>query len=320
MKPFHLLLLLYAVPAGASALRPATALQGPTVMLRDLFDDSGANANRVLGPGPAPGGRIVVEARQLEAIARQFGVDWRPVSSGDRAVLEWPGRPVRREDAMAAIRAALIAAGASPDCEIALPGFNPPIVPAGASPRPVVTQMDYDPALGRFTATLSVLGEGMAPIDSRVGGQVEDTIEVPVAVARLTAGSVAGPADLRMARVHVSAVHVEVARDLERVIGMQLKRQTQAGAPIPVADLTRPIQVGRGDSVRLRLETGGLTLNGQGVALDSGAAGDRIKVRNISSQAVIEAEVLSAGAVRVIPGSSPISAQARLGLSTARGG
>ena len=320
MKPFHLLLLLYAVPAGASALRPATALQGPTVMLRDLFDDSGANANRVLGPGPAPGGRIVVEARQLEAIARQFGVDWRPVSSGDRAVLEWPGRPVRRENAMAAIRAALIAAGASPDCEIALPGFNPPIVPAGASPRPVVTQMDYDPALGRFTATLSVLGEGMAPIDSRVGGQVEDTIEVPVAVARLTAGSVAGPADLRMARVHVSAVHVEVARDLERVIGMQLKRQTQAGAPIPVADLTRPIQVGRGDSVRLRLETGGLTLNGQGVALDSGAAGDRIKVRNISSQAVIEAEVLSAGAVRVIPGSSPISAQARLGLSTARGG
>lgn len=320
MKPFHLLLLLYAVPAGASALRPATALQGPTVMLRDLFDDSGANANRVLGPGPAPGGRIVVEARQLEAIARQFGVDWRPVSSGDRAVLEWPGRPVRREDAMAAIRAALIAAGASPDCEIALPGFNPPIVPAGASPRPVVTQMDYDPALGRFTATLSVLGEGMAPIDSRVGGQVEDTIEVPVAVARLTAGSVAGPADLRMARVHVSAVHVEVARDLERVIGMQLKRQTQAGAPIPVADLTRPIQVGRGDSVRLRLETGGLTLNGQGVALDSGAAGDRIKVRNISSQAVIEAEVLGAGAVRVIPGSSPISAQARLGLSTARGG
>ena len=76
--------------AGATAqsatLRTVTTLHAPTVRLSDLFEDAGANADRVLGPGPGAGGRIVVEAAQLGAIARQFGVDWRPTSSADRAV------------------------------------------------------------------------------------------------------------------------------------------------------------------------------------------------------------------------------------------
>ena len=55
----------------------------------------GPKPTRVLGPGPAPGGRIVVEAAQLAAIARQFGVDWRPASPADRAVLDRPGRMLR---------------------------------------------------------------------------------------------------------------------------------------------------------------------------------------------------------------------------------
>ena len=53
------------------------------------------------------------------------------------------------------------------------------------------------------------------------------------------------------------------------------------------------------------------------VALEAGALGERIRVRNVSSQAVIEAEVLGPGAVRVMPDTAPITAQARNG---ARGG
>ena len=56
------------------------------------------------GAGPGAGGRIVVEAAQLGAIARQFGVDWRPASSADRAVLDRPGRPLRREDVLDAVQ------------------------------------------------------------------------------------------------------------------------------------------------------------------------------------------------------------------------
>src|ERR1700723_1488536 len=112
----------------AASLRSMTTLHGPTVYLRDLFDDVGVGADRVLGPGPEPGGRIIVEAPQLNAIARQFGVAWRSVSRADRAVLEWPGRPLKREDAIEAVRVAIAAGGASDDIDIDLPGFNQPIL------------------------------------------------------------------------------------------------------------------------------------------------------------------------------------------------
>jgi flagella basal body P-ring formation protein FlgA len=278
-----------------------------------LFDDAGENADRLLGPGPVPGGRIVVEARQLKAIARQYDVDWRPVSNADRAMLEWPGRPLKREDALAAIRAALLARGAAPDCDVAIPGFTPPVVPLSGVSAPIVTQLDYDRDQGRFTAILSVTGDGMQAISLRVSGEVADVIELPVAVTRLSAGTIAGADDVRMTRVHVAAVHTEVARDPAAVIGMQLKRQVQAGVPIPVSELMEPTRVSRGDPVRLQLQVGGLTVTGQGLALESGASGERIRVRNITSQAVLEAEVVAPGVVRVVPGTSPITSPARGG-------
>src|SRR5258708_28381445 len=143
MKPFFLLLGFCLVgSAQASSLNTVITLQGPRVYLRDLFDGAGVNAARVLGPGPGPGGRIVVEARQLKAIASQYDVDWRPVSSADRAVLEWPGRPLRREDALAAVRAALVARGAGPASHGGLPGLNPPHVPFSGTPAPLCTQPD----------------------------------------------------------------------------------------------------------------------------------------------------------------------------------
>ena len=76
MRPLTLAAVVLCLGTGAEAatLRTATSLAAPVVRLSDLFDDAGTNADRVLGPGPGPGGRIVVESAQLGAIARQAGV------------------------------------------------------------------------------------------------------------------------------------------------------------------------------------------------------------------------------------------------------
>ncbi|OJW22304.1 MAG: flagella basal body P-ring formation protein FlgA [Rhodospirillales bacterium 69-11] len=298
---FLLPLLLAAAGADAATLRPATTLHGPLVLLRDLFDDAGPNAGRVLGPGPAPGGRIVVEAPQLAAIARQFGVAWRPVSKGDRAVLEWPGRPLPRQEVVAAVRLALVASGAAEDCLIELPGFNPPLVPLEAAPRADVTQLDYESGTGRFTAVLSVLAPGMEPVNTRVSGRVEDTIELPVTTTRLNAGTVLRPEDVHLARIPATLARGEVVHDVADAVGMQIKRSVAAGQPLTTADLARPVTVVRGATVQMRLQSPGLELTGQGVAMEAGATGERIRVLNPTSRAVLEAEVLGPNLVRIAP-------------------
>ena len=301
----------FASGAQAASLRTATMLHAPVVRLSDLFDDAGANANRVLGTAPGPGGSIVVEAPQLAAIARQFGVDWQPASSADRAVLERAGRLLPRADALKATKAALIAAGASSDCEVELPGFTPPMIPVEAKPQALATELNYDAGSGRFSAVLSVTGDGMEPINLRVAGQVNDTTDLPVAVSRLNAGTVVRTDDVRMAHVPVAMLHGEVLHEVTEAIGMQLRHPIVAGQPFFVSDVMRPRLVERGANVQMQLQSPGISLLAQGVAMDSGATGERIRVLNPSSRAIVEAEVIGPGQVLVTPDSVPISLAAR---------
>jgi flagella basal body P-ring formation protein FlgA len=238
-------------------------------------------------------------------------VDWRPASSADRAVLERPGRLLPREEVLNVVRAALVAAGASPDCAVELPGFSPPLVPLEARPQPLAGELDYDAASGRFTAMLAVTGPGMEPMNLRIAGQADDTIELPVAVSRLPAGTVVRPDDVRMARVHVAMVHNEMVHSIADAVGQQLRHPVIAGQPLAVANLARPALVQRGSNVEMQLLSPGISLLAQGVAMDSGATGERIRVLNPSSRAVVEAEVIGPGRVRVTPEGMPISMAAR---------
>jgi flagella basal body P-ring formation protein FlgA len=310
--PLALMAFCLGVTCGeAATLRPNTTLRVSTVRLSDLFDGIESKADRVLGPGPGPGGRIVVEAAQLGAIARLFGVDWRPASPADRAVLERLGRPLRRDDVMDAIRSALLATGASPDCDIDVAGFTPPLVPVDAVPRPVVSDLDYDAAVGRFSALLSVTGEGMEPLHLRIDGRVDDTVEVPVAATRLLAGGILRPDDVRMARVRTTTIRGDVLRNLNDAVGMQAKRQIGAGQPLFTNALTRPSMVVKGATVLMVLDSPGIALTAQGQAIESGAIGERIRVLNPTSRATVEAEVIGPDRVRVAPSAAAMMVSAR---------
>ena len=79
-----------------------------------------------------------------------------------------------------------------------------------------------------------------------------------------------------------------------------------AERPIRLADLARPPAVEKGASVQMLLTGGGMALAVQGQALDAGAVGERIRVLNPSSRAVVEATVIGPGQVRVSPDSMPL--------------
>jgi flagellar basal body P-ring formation protein FlgA len=291
--------------AQAASLRNMTTLHGPSVYLKDLFDDAGENANRVLGPGPDPGGRIIVEAAQLNAIARQYDVAWRSMSRGDRSVLEWPGRPLRKEEATDAVRIAIAAGNASDDTDIDLSGFIPPVIPLEVTPVSTVSQLDYDTSTGRFAAVLTVTGEGMNPIDSRIGGRVVEMTEAPVALTRLLPQTVLRSGDVRIARVRTALLQNDFARSVDQIVGMQLRRPVAAGQPLRLADLTRPPLVQRGATVQIELLSSGLSVTGQAVALDAGVDGDRIRVQNMTSHAYLFAQVVGPGQVRITPDAPP---------------
>lgn len=309
MRRLALMLALFAVavqPAAAASLRGMTILHGPVVFLHDLFDDAGPNADRILGPGPAPGDRIVVEAPQLNAIARQYDVPWRSVSSADRAVLEWPGRPLKQEEATDAVRGAITAAGASDDVDIEIPGFSPPMVPADGKVSVAVSQLDYDSATGRFTAALTVTGATMNPVSTRISGMAEPMVSAVVAATRLLPDTILRADDVRTTRMRASRVPDQPVVSPDQVAGMQLRRPIAAGQPLRLADLRRPPLVQRGSIVQMTISEGGLQVSAQGTAIDAGARGDRIRVQNVNSRVFLYADVVGPDEVQVVTGTAAL--------------
>ena len=312
MRTLVLLWLLLPITAHAAILRPIAELRGPVIRLSDLFDDLGTAPDRPLGTAPSPGGRLVVEAPQLAAIARQFAVAWKPASSADRIVLERPGRPLARDPALQAVRAALTAIGVGDDCEITLDGFASPLVPVDSDPVPLVSRLVHDKDSGKFTATLSVAADGMEPAQVRITGRADLMLLLPVTTGRLNAGTVLQARDLRPGRVRASLVHGDVAEQPAEALGKELRHSVQAGQPLKRADLAPPALVLKGHSIQMTLQTAGLTLIGQGQALESAGLGEHVKVLNPMSQAVLDAEVVGAGQVRVSPDTIPVVAGSRL--------
>ena len=287
-------------------LRPMTTLHGPLVRLGDLFANAGRAAAQVLGPGPAPGGRIVVAARQLAYIAGRYDLDWHPASPADRAVLAWPGQPLARAAALPPLIAALRAAGAGAEARIVLDRFDPPLVPVTPALTPVVSALAYDPGSGRFSAVLLLSGTGLDPIAVPVAGRVEATVLVPVAAATLAAGTVLGADDIRMVRLRRSQVPPGAVLAASGAIGLQVRHVAPAGTPLLRDDLRPPVLVRKGAVVLIRVESPGIALTASGQALDPGGAGDRIRVLNPVSHAVLEAQVTAAGQVQVLPGAPPL--------------
>ena len=291
-----------ALPSAAATLKPLSTLSGDTIRLSDLWD--GVVDDKALAPAPAPGGRITVPAPQLAAIARDYGVDWRPNSGGDRVILERPGRAITRDDVRPAVVAALPAAGIAADAELELGAIAADPVPADAKLDISVGQLDVDPTSGRFSSIVTVAAAGTRDIQFRLTGHVQEMTDVPVLRRRLHPGEVIGAADLTWGKVRATLARGDIVRTPAQAVGLAAKRSIQPDQPIINAELGRAMVVQKGETILMTLETSGLSITARSIATEPGGIGDRIRVLNELARTTVEAELTGPGRARVVPGTA----------------
>jgi flagella basal body P-ring formation protein FlgA len=291
-------------PTEAATLRNATTLHHAEVRVADLFDDAGPVGERMLGTGPAPGGRIVVEAAQAAAIARQFGVAWRPSAGGERVVIDRPGRAISREEILATLRAGLRQAGAAGDVEIELHAFAAPMIPPEMHAALSVEQLDISPSAGHFTADLAIEVAGEPRQTLHLAGQLQQMTDAVIAKHKLPAGMALSAADVVLRRMPISPRNSDAAHTLAQVVGQALAHAVNADQPIALVELGQPVLVKKGALVQMQLQAPGLTLAASGEATDAGGMGDRIGVLNPISGAIVEAQIIGPDQVRVAQGSA----------------
>jgi flagella basal body P-ring formation protein FlgA len=119
---------------------------------------------------------------------------------------------------------------------------------------------------------------------------------IAVAANDVPAGKVLADEDVLLERHDISAIADPVSNPAE-VVGMSGKRALRSGEVLRMALLGSPTLVKRGEAVRIVATNEQIEVSMAGEALDAGARGAMVRVRNASGT-IIRARVTGAGTVQ----------------------
>ncbi len=282
------------------ALRSTVIVQGPVVRLGDLFDGLEEKAGLPVARAPAVGAQVQLEARWLSAVARRYGVPWRPTTVLDRAVVERAGQVIDSNRIEAEILAGLRRRGQEGDLAIQLD--NPSLslrLPIELDATLRLTGLSFDPAGRRFVAHIVAPDNDRPVARSTVSGRVYRMTEVPTLVQQVAPGSIVRSSDVAWIKFRADRLGRGVILDPSDLIGMSPRRPIRVGDPIRQRDLREPVMVAKNSLVTIVLQSDRMMLTAQGRAMEDGAQGRAIRVMNTKSNTIITAVVQSAGMVAV---------------------
>ena len=119
-----------------------------------------------------------------------------------------------------------------------------------------------------------------------------------VAARPLDRGTILAPGDMVLQTVRVLRSQA-IASGPEETVGRELQKSLSAGDPIPLNILSVPPILKRGDPVLIVFRRKGFLIEVRGEALDGGAAGDLVRVRNLQSRTVLRGVIIGPGRVEV---------------------
>ena len=169
---------------------------------------------------------------------------------------------------------------------------NARVIPPCAKPVVIEAQDSRSLQRMRFVASCPVPGGWRYEMLARASV----TAKVVVTAAPVTANTPLQASDLALARRDVTLIS-DSAASIAAVVGQSSRRSLRAGEVVREGQLASPVLIKRGSAVNIVAQREHVHVSMAGEAMDAGAAGEVIRVRNASSGTIIRARVLETGVV-----------------------
>ncbi|WP_462380866.1 flagellar basal body P-ring formation chaperone FlgA [Pseudomonas sp. Marseille-QA0892] len=132
-----------------------------------------------------------------------------------------------------------------------------------------------------------------------VAVMVQPTVMLPAvhAAGIIERGQTLGPEHLVLEPINIGKAHRGYYHQPEELIGRAAKRRIRANQLLTPALLTEAPAVRRGQPVKIIASNEGIEASANGEALADGQPGDVIRVRNLASRKMIDAQVVEPGVV-----------------------
>ncbi|MBD3665508.1 flagellar basal body P-ring formation chaperone FlgA [Sulfitobacter aestuariivivens] len=119
--------------------------------------------------------------------------------------------------------------------------------------------------------------------------------ETIVAARTIRAHAIILPTDVTLSTAQMANGFGQAAD----VVGQEARVVLYAGRPILIDDIGPPAIVTRNQLVRVVFQGAGLSIATEARALERGAAGDRIRIMNLSSRATLFGQIQDDGTIKV---------------------
>jgi flagellar basal body P-ring formation protein FlgA len=123
---------------------------------------------------------------------------------------------------------------------------------------------------------------------------------IPIAKKDIGRGDIISREQIGTTLVNVSNIRQAFVSDSAAVIGQEAKRNIGQGEPFKTSSLDSPTAIKRGEMVTLESLAGSITVNSAGTALADGRVGQKIRVRNNTSERVVSGVVIRQGLVQTL--------------------
>jgi len=170
--------------------------------------------------------------------------------------------------------------------------------------RPIkieVHSLTFDKASGRWGANLLAVAESDIITAIPAGGRYDEMMEVPVLKREIRNGDVIGQADIEIRDFPVARTRSDTITDISSLIGKSPARTISAGRPIREHEIAALSVVKKNSLVQMRYSSPGMEITATGQALEDGAKGSSIAVRNLSSKKTVRAVIEDSNNVSVTP-------------------
>lgn len=151
----------------------------------------------------------------------------------------------------------------------------------------------------RGNGTVGVRCTGSRPWVLYVPVNVSIYDQVVVSTHPLPRGTRLRQSDLNLERRDLARLIGGYLQDTQQAVGKVLRRPIGLGSVLTPAIIESERLIHRGDRVQIVASLRGMEVRMVGKALNDGAAGERIQVRNLATKRIIEGTVTGKGRVRV---------------------
>ncbi len=293
-------------PASAAELQllPRIVVDGDVITLGHLFGDMGEAGEIVVARSPEPGKRITITVASIHRAVRDQGLAWMPLRGLKRITVNRPGRRIPNFEIETAIRHALAGDIRGDGLSITLANRNQALfVATDAAPGLEVENISYDARTGRFAASLVAAAGTVHETRAEFSGRAIETVELPVLSRAMKKGEIIGDGDIEWLDWQAKRIPRDAITDVADLVGQAARRSLRPDVPLRARDVGEPIVVAKGSAVRLVYRTPIMVLTAGGRALEDGAMGAIIRIRNSKTKVVVEARVDSPN-ILIVTGST----------------